>query len=399
MKYVNFLFHIYQPPIQEDRVLAEVVTQSYEPLTKCIREFCELKFTLNVNFSLLQLLDQPFPHVIDNIRTAYENGSLELTATGAYHPIFPLIPLDEVARQIDINQRGTRELLSPLFKPEGIFPPELAFTGRLVPLFKSMGYKWTIADDGTFQYYGSKIPYNVIYSFNGFAIFLRSNLWANKFASYRGQWSRGKDFVDELLSSMKSWMGDGDGYLIIALDGETFGHHHPSLNEKFVREVFEALYNARNHLQTAHLSDIYQHFPQEPQFIPPSTWSTDHADIQNRDYFSWWNSRLNKIHLLQAQFTSLVLQRVRKLDDPEINEEMDKALYSCQFWWASYWKFSPREIYKGAFNLMRILQKAVDILNSQTSRFLSNKQLLEEGEKVFRELITEIEKKKHGAED
>jgi predicted glycosyl hydrolase (DUF1957 family) len=399
MKYVNFLFHIYQPPIQEERVLANIVPQSYEPLTKCIREFDDLKFTLNVNYSLVQLLHQPFPHVIDNIRTAYENGSLELTATGAYHPIFPLIPLDEVARQIEINHRGNRDLLSPQFAPEGIFPPELAFTGRLVPLFQKLGYKWTLADDGTFQYYGSKIPYNVIYSFNGFAVFLRSNLWANKFASYRGQWSGGKDFVDELFGSMQSWMGDDEGYLIIALDGETFGHHHRDLDEEFVRQMFQALRDAKGRLETVHLSDIYQLFPQEPQFIPPGTWSTDHADIRNRDYFSWWNSGLNRVHQLQSQLTGLVLHRVRMLDDAEIQEEMDKALYSCQFWWASFWKFSPREVYKGAFNMMRILQRAVDILDSQHGRFQSNKQLLEEGERVFRELVTEIEKKKHGAED
>src|SRR5438093_1547674 len=108
MKYVNFLFHIYQPPVQEDEILAQIVQQSYEPLTRIIREFEDLRFTLNVNFSLVELLNERFPQVIDNISKAYDSGTLELTTTGAYHPIFPLIPPSEIQKQLELNQRGNQ---------------------------------------------------------------------------------------------------------------------------------------------------------------------------------------------------------------------------------------------------------------------------------------------------
>ena len=227
MKYVNFLFHIYQPPIQTEKVIAEIVEQSYEPLTRQFTQFPDLKLTLNINWSLVEKLDYLFPNVLDNIRNAYENKSLELTATGAYHPIFPLIPESEVVKQIDLNRRGMQATVSTAYDPEGVFPPELAFNGHLVSLFKRMGFKWTIADDGNLSYYGTEVPHNKVYSFDGLPVLLRSNLWSNKFARYDGSWRHGSDFVTDLTRELERWMGQGDGYLIIALDGETFGHHHP----------------------------------------------------------------------------------------------------------------------------------------------------------------------------
>lgn len=126
---------------------------------------------------------------------------------------------------------------------------------------------------------------------------------------------------------------------MIALDGETFGHHHPELNEIFTRELCEALRGARDRLETAHLSTLYRRFPLVSQFIPPGSWSTDRVDLQRRDYFSWWKGRDNKIQELQWRFTTLVLKKVRGLAaSRELNAELDRALYSCQYWWASNWK-------------------------------------------------------------
>ena len=391
MKYVNFLFHIYQPPVQDAQTLAEVVEQSYRPLTRQIKAFPDLRFTMNINLSLVELLSGPFSDILEDIREAHDRGSLELTATGAYHPVFPLIPLQEVQRQIQLNDAGMHRLLSDSYKPEGIFPPEMAFEGRLVSLFKSLGYKWTIADDGNLKYYGIEVPKNTIYSFDGLAVFLRSNMWTNRFADYRGQWTHGDQFVRELGASLEAWMGTDDGYLIIALDGETFGHHHPQLGESFLIELFEALSHSKDRLRTAHLSDIYNRFPLISQFIPPGSWSTDQADVQSGDYFSWWNSKDNSIHQLQWRLTNLVLDKVRHLDNKDLDEQMDKALYSCQYWWASHWKFNSQEIYKGAFNLMRILQEAASVSGHRDEQ-------ISEGEVILRQLVTEVEREAHRRE-
>jgi predicted glycosyl hydrolase (DUF1957 family) len=392
MKYVNLFFHIYQPPVQDPRILDQIVRESYEPLTRNILKFTDLKFTMNINYSLVELLSKGYPEIIGNISQAFENGNLELTDTGAYHPIFPLIPDEEVVRQIEINRIGNKNFLNKSFQPEGIFPPEMAFDGRLISLFKSLNYKWTITDDSHLQFYGYEVPFDHIYSFEGLAVFLRSNFWANKFAHFSGEWQHGGEVVNELNNSIRNWTGDKESYIIIALDGETFGHHHKDLNEKFLIELFVEFQKNNNCLQLKHLSEIYSLFPLVPHFVPPGSWSIDLADIKNRDFFSWWKSERNPIHILQWQFMDFVLRIVRSIADNEINQEMDKALYSCQFWWASIWNFNPNEIYKGAFNMMRILQKAAEILGDHYDE-------IKEGEEIFRKLITAVEKKTHGMEE
>lgn len=388
MKYLNFLFHIYQPPVQEPEVIAKIANQCYVPLTQQIAAFKDLKFTLNINLSLTEQLDFIAPEVLSNIREAYQNGHLELTESGAYHPIFPLIPQDEVETQLRLNREGHQKLIGPAFAPQGIFPPEMAFEPRLVSVFKKLGYQWTIADDFSLSHYGIDTPYDKIYSCEGMVVFLRSNFWSNKFARYQGQWRSGKDFVQELITGMNQWMDEQDCYLIIALDGETFGHHHPTLGETFLQEMFQAFLDQQEDIQLTHLADLYRHseFAHVPQFIPPSSWSMDERNIQDRDYFTLWKSPGNSIHKLQWDFTYYVLNQVRRLVNEDVNNEMNKAIFSCQYWWASFWKFDPVMIYKGAFNMMRILQQIGGLPAIRYER-------IEEGEEIFRALVTEVEKR------
>jgi predicted glycosyl hydrolase (DUF1957 family) len=390
MKHINFFFHIYQPHNQLPEIVDQIVAESYEPLLRQISALPHLRCTLNINYSLVELLRPRFPALLDHIRQACEAGQLELTATGAYHPIFPLIPEREVAKQIALNTAGIRRDVLPTFAPRGVFPPEMAFDGNVAAIFKSLGFEWTLTDDSTLDFYGLEVPRTQIYSFDGLVVFLRSNFWTNRFADYRGQWTNGSDAAKELCQSLENWDNGKDGYLIIALDGETFGHHHRTLGEPFLADLFTALLANPSDVALSHLSDICRKFDHVPAFIPPGSWSMDRENIRSRDYFSWWRSNRNDVHRLQWEFTEFVLDRVRRADSPELGAAMDRALYSCQFWWASLWKFNPGEIYKGAFDTMQILQTAGELLG--------NYEEIREGEQLFRELVTEIENQQHPGE-
>jgi len=398
MKYVNLFFHVYQPPVQEAEMLGRIVEESYGPLTRQFTQFSDLKFTLNINYSLVEQLHSDYAEIIEAIGNASALGNLEMTGSAAYHAILPLLEHGEVHRQVRRNSEEISRVLQREFKPEGVFPPEMAFSSlELCPIFRDLGFKWTITDDSMMGAWGIEVPNDRIYVDRGMAVFLRSNLWANKFANHNGQWKSGAQVVQELARDLEKWIGpEKEGYIIIALDGETFGHHHPELGEQFLVELFTAFRESRT-LKLAHLSEMYHNpnFKRVQQFIPPGSWSIDQADIRNRDFFSWWKSPFNKVHKKQWEFTTIVLKAVRRLaeDDP-LQLEMDRALFSCQYWWASFWKFQPGEIYRGAFNMMRLFQRAI--------QRGGDSDLLERGEAVFREFVIEVEeesanrKRKHG---
>lgn len=394
MKYVNFLFHIYQPPTQSPGVVDRIVAECYRPLTELFLEFSDLRFTLNLTYSLVELLKDPYPEVLANIRAAQVAGTLELTATGAYHPIFPLIPEEEVRRQLRINRDRNRRDLAPDFNPVGVFPPEMAFDGHLATILHDEGYRWTVADDGIMGWFDRPIHYDSIYTFAGIGVFLRSNHWSNRFAQDHGQWPTGADAFRDLHRGMQKWMGDKDGYLVIAVDGETFGHHQKTRDTSFLRDIFTAFRANEDEIQLSHLSALFDNpaFSKRPGFIPPGSWSFDPVDIAHDDYFSWWKAKDNERHRILWELTELVLDQATRTADEKLRGQMDRALYSCPFWWASFWKFHPEsvgEIYKGAFLLMGILQRAAAINGQQPE--------VERGERLLRDLVTQVEIDRHRA--
>ena len=75
MKYINFLFHIYQPPVQSETMLRRIVRESYDPLLRQMAQYPNLKFTLNINYCLVELMRESFPHLVKSIRELYEGGA------------------------------------------------------------------------------------------------------------------------------------------------------------------------------------------------------------------------------------------------------------------------------------------------------------------------------------
>ncbi|MDD2715728.1 MAG: hypothetical protein PHW04_07535 [Candidatus Wallbacteria bacterium] len=355
MKYLGFLLHIYQPPTQLDFVIHEIVKQCYLPLSEIFTSDLLPKFTLNINYSLTEkLLSCGHDDIVKNLRKASETGNLEFTGSGAYHPIFPLIPQTEVTRQLTVNSEKSRKVFGNSFQPSGIFPPEMCFSSHLGTLICEMGYKWAITDDLPYNYYHQQSPFDYIPEVSGLGVFLRSNRWSNELSF--NSW-KGNDFINRIDEDLDKWFDGKDGYLIIALDGETFGHHHRFYEEKFLRSM---LYELPNHddLQLATLSEIFSKFPLRKSFVPPSTWSASMQDLQGDDPYPLWQSRHNPIHHNQWVLTYHVLSCVEKDKgaDPTLRELMDKAIYSCQYWWASIWNFDPSQIYRGAYLLMDTLE-------------------------------------------
>ncbi len=72
----------------------------------------------------------------------------------------------------------------------------------------------------------------------------------------------------------------------------------------------------------------------------PSTWALMQIDLEEKKPFSRWKDPDNEIHNLQWQLTELAMDAVKNSDKSapgfaKTRTELDKALHSDQYWWAS----------------------------------------------------------------
>jgi predicted glycosyl hydrolase (DUF1957 family) len=334
MIYLGFLLHIYQPPNQLDEVLEKIVEECYRPLLNMVNSRANASFTFNINWSLTEkLLQKGYLDLLESIRNALESGRIEITGTSAYHAILPLIPRTEQVRQILLNYEKNREVLGQAYRVRGFFPPEMAFGHELIGTLKDLGYKWTITDDIPFTCLHSEVPHDYIATADGLPVLLRSNHWSNKISMLRdekGNNFSGKSIAEWLIEDMSRWFQGKDGYIILAMDGETFGHHIKGYIELFLSQFLKEIARHPDRIRMVHLSELLELFPQRETEVPPGSWSTSPEDFWEGNFFPLWKNKYNEAHNMLWELTDLALRAVNKL-----HERLDRSLNSCTFWWTA----------------------------------------------------------------
>jgi len=352
MIWANFL-HIYQPVDQEREILEAVVNQSYRPILKALDQAKNVKITLNINASLTELLvKQGYLDVIDLLRKLGGEGKIEFTGSAKYHAVLPLLPDSEIERQIIINEETNRQLLGESYKPKGFFPPEMAYTPRLVNILEKFGYEWLLLDEIACGGKVGSVDYSKIYRIKDseLKVFFRERRVSNLIMSAMVR--SGASLVQSLQGEIKA-----NKYLLTAMDGETFGHHRVGL-EKLLFDIF-----AYPDFKLVGVSDLLGLYPNEIEVEPvESTWASSEEDISKKVQFLTWNDPENPIHQHQHQLTNLVIAEVQKIDLTDIfysnvRAKMDSSLASDQLFWASanpWWSIEMIE--SGAINLIRVLE-------------------------------------------
>lgn len=352
MYWANFL-HIYQPYYQQPDILKAVVEQSYRPLIANLLKHEGARITLNINGSLLDLFGRyGYQDLIEGLAEAGRLGRVEFTGSAKYHALLPLLPPEEVLRQIESNHQTNRKYLGEAFAPKGIFLPEMAYKPELAPLLEKAGFEWVIMDEIAFNGQVDAVDYTKRYRVKGtkLGVYFRERRVSNLIMSAV---VRSADRLEEALAEdLKS-----DRYVVTGMDGETFGHHRPGL-ENLLFEIFD-----RPELKLVHVSELAEHYPDVIDIEPvASTWASSPKDISEGIQFISWNNPHNEIHQLQWKLRDLVLEEFHKLPDthpdyPKLREDLDRALASDQFFWASanpWWSIEMIE--DGAYRLLDVLQ-------------------------------------------
>ena len=330
MYWANFL-HIYQPPTQKEHWVKRIADESYRKIFRGLLDAPSAKITMNISGVLLEQLDRyACRDVIDSARELLARGQLELVGSAKYHAMLPFLPQDEVVRQIKLNEETQKFYFGELFRPQGFFPPEMAFAPSLAPIIASCGYRWVIVDELSFPR-GQELRHDCVYQDAAtpeLGIFFRERRMSWVILS--GQIGTGNLLVQTLGDRLTR-----DGYVLTAMDGETFGHHRPGL-EQLLFEVYKS-----PQLTTVRMSDLHSHFRTVERVAPvASTWALMEKDLEANAPFSRWRDPSNEIHAMQWELTDLAIATLRDADPAApsyaaARSGLDAALHSDQYWWAS----------------------------------------------------------------
>jgi predicted glycosyl hydrolase (DUF1957 family) len=359
--YFAFLLHIYQPPVQIAPVIKQIVKESYRPILDALREYPHAKISLNINATLTEQLDDyGFRDVIEGISTLASRGQIDFTGSGKFHPLLPLIPEPEVIRQIKLNNDTNRQYFGKVYKPRGFFPPEMAISEEIFPAIKKMGFDWVISSGIANAL--PEFPTTSISTHKKTGLRL---VFRDDYTSIDCAFDKINN-VDAFANRLKYKPQNHDYYVILAMDGETFGHHVKHAIKDFLIPLFKAL-PQRDDIKMCTVSEIIDHFPKGPKQTPKaSSWSTMPYDLDRNVPFPLWFDPDNPLHHEQHRFIMYALTTVhlaQKYYDSMNDEQkrlydnarnfLDRGIHSCQQWWASKrpW-FSPDMILRGLSEIL-----------------------------------------------
>lgn len=328
--WINFL-HIYQPPTQDSDVIKKVAFESYAYILDILENSKKTKLTLNISGSLIEKLQENnLDSLIERFKKLISRGQLELTGSAMYHPILPLINEEEIIEQIKLNNKKLREVFGDLFKPEGFYLPEMAYSEKVGKIIKNLGFKWILLGEMHFEDIKDKPDSSKRYKIkdNGMTVIFRDRKYSKSFAPR---------MILENFEKIKS------EFLITAHDGELYGHWHKDY-DKFLNKIVEhpQIENILVSDYLSKLNDSIEIFPKE------ISWESVKEDIESGVPYALWDDPKNEIHqnLWQIEREVYNLMEAHS-DDP--NYKWSKFHYhrgvsSCFWWWASEKKvdiFSP----------------------------------------------------------
>lgn len=398
MIYWAQLLHFYQPPTQLPEVLHKICNESYRPLIEVFSKHANARATININGVLTEMLYyHGYGDIIDGLIQLAEKGQIEFVGSGKYHPILPLIPRKEMERQIRHNRITNSHFFGKAYKPVGFFPPEMCYSREIVEPIVDSDHKWLIAGGIAcpVDWPLDRIHY-VEHNSERLMVFFRDDILSNKISFQE---------VDApgFLENLKQLKGDRENsYIVTAMDAETYGHHIQDWERLFLAEVYEEIQptletfsafkqatvlakqqdqfitddRLQHEIKVVTISELLDIFPAGTQLeLRASSWSTTGDDLSADNPFPLWKDKVNEIHRLQWEHLNICFDMVDMALSITDNEEskrfatisrglLDRALHSCQFWWASrrpMWDINL--IHLGLIDQWRVIVNAYRAIN------------------------------------
>lgn len=329
MRWSNF-FHIYQPPSWDEEIVRRAADQAYRPMIDILRRHPNVSITLNITAALTeQLMDLKLSDVCQGLQELVANKQIELVGSAAYHPILPLLPTEEIVRQIELQDERQRTLFGKNYAPRGFFAPEMAFGPTVEDVLLERGYDWVILDEPAATGTVGKIDFGHRYRTpKGLGVVFR-NRHVSDFLSFSAEIDQPEVAVAALQHDERS-----SKFLVTAMDGENLGHHRPGVDR-----LWELLVTWPE-VEAVTISQYFNDLPVERVVdLVPSSWSSQPSELKANIPYGLWDHPSNPIHKAQWELTYLVIEAIHShAADPSFDGArrlLDRALTSDKYWWAS----------------------------------------------------------------
>lgn len=323
-------------------------------------------YTLEDRIKIIEIQREIIRKIIPAYRKFIKEGKIEVTTSPYYHPILPILLDIKSAKKSDISDLPEKlkmeldakmqttmamdrieELLG--VRPKGIWPSEQCISHKVMHLFRDLGAKWTIADEGilsdsiNFEFERDfrghiEDPYHLLktYDYKGTSVIFRDGLIPNLIGfEYPNHSAEGS--ANDLYDRIKTEQGkllsspDENHLLTIAMDGENCWENYSSDGYEFLNKLYSLIENDPT-LETVLISDYLEKDTQKPlNKIASGSWV-------NRNFKLWIDEPLKDLawtYLKQVRddFSKYVKQNPL---NPNI-EQARRELFICEgsdwFWW------------------------------------------------------------------
>jgi predicted glycosyl hydrolase (DUF1957 family) len=374
MIHLGLLLHCYQPWWQFEGVLEKICVECYRPLFDLVNAHDGKHLTLNVQWALVEQLEKDGAgDVLSSIKKALADDKIELVSTAAYHPILPLISSEMAERQILCDIEMKREWGIEA-SGKGFYLSELAYDPAVISTLKKFGAEWTLTDDVPFVAKFGGVPFDRIVAPDDLGVFLRSNWWSGLITGENPiSW---REFRNRFPKEIRQWTGGKECYVILAMDAETFGHHHKNLLSDFLAPLLEIFGENENEgVKIEPLGKIFDAFPKIDGYVPPGSWATTADDFRAGNHFPFWRSSWNRLHKIMWEISDLAVSCLNRKVRHDL--EILKCQTSCQFW----------HVAGGRYNVDLALRDISHALSEICRRSVGDPKKEQAARRLYRELI------------
>ena len=364
LTWINFL-HIYQPINTDAHTIKEATDKSYWRIARALIEHPEIKFTLNISGCLfLRWKELGYQKLIEIFKKLSEKKQIEFTGSVAYHPLLPLIPKNEVVKQINENEKILKKYFGKNFFSKGFFLPEMAYSSSVAKIIKKHGYEWIILDEIAFDEKKQDKKLNNIYKdkASGLKVIFRSKKLSNTYVPKT---------VKKLLTTNKQKT------IITGTDGELYGLRYLDQTAEF-----EKILNNKN-LITKTISEFINEKELKEKIkkikIRACNWESTEKELKEKKPYASWINKKNKIQNKLWDLANFAYKTLEKNKDDKnyywARWHLVRGFASCSFWWASAKDFSynygpyawnPDEIERGVNELIRAIRTLNNIKTRKT---------------------------------